>query len=89
MDVFEDLFFVGSTGRRRWVLAFVILGRVLGGRCGYHSADIIDTTQVRATMGGVLFGVVIAILLRGCLIFLGIFLVILAATVGWQWLVGA
>lgn len=89
-DFFSDMTMIGADGKRgifsRVALVGLVLGAGVGGYLGYLTGGVVQA------MGGVALGAflgwVLGLALRGFAVFLVIFAVILAATLGWKWVTG-
>ena len=90
MDFFSDLGWFGAEGprflRRPLAILGVLIGAGVGAYLGYTSSGIL--AGIGGFFTGAFIGFGLSMILAGALLFLAIFLVAVAVTVGWQWLTG-
>jgi len=90
-EILSTIAELGAQGRRGalgpWAILGALIGAGVGGYLGYLGGDV--GGLIAGVLPGALVGWLIALPLRGAAIFLVIFVLILAVTLGWQWLTGA
>lgn len=90
-DFFSDMVELGGSGKR-WRSPWAIAGLVIGIGLGAWLAVTQGEGGFLGVLGGAatggFLGWAAALFLRGFGVFLLIFIVILAVTLGWQWLTG-
>ena len=88
-DFLEGAADIGSSGRGwySWpAIGGAIVGAGVGGYLGFQTGGAVEA--LGAAGSGTLIGWLVGVVLRGVAFFLVIFLLLVAVTLGWEWLTG-